>query len=73
MIATSIEAMIAAAERELRMRQSVYPRRVADRKMSKDSADRETQAMADIAEVLRRLKEHPDMAEKLGAQRSKFL
>ena len=46
---------IAAAERELKMRQHVYPRRIAEKKMTQALADRETAAMAAIVETLKGL------------------
>jgi len=44
-----------AAERELRMRKHVYPRRVADGKMSSNQARHETACMEAIVETLREL------------------
>lgn len=44
-----------AAERELRMRSSVYPRWVANKKMTQTKAAREISLMADIVETLGRL------------------
>ncbi|BEV44373.1 hypothetical protein [Afipia carboxidovorans] len=40
----------AEAERELRMRKQVYPRRVADGRMTQADADRKIAIMAEIAE-----------------------
>ena len=39
-----------AAERELKMRQRVYPRWVADKRMTQEKADHETAVMAAIVE-----------------------
>lgn len=50
----SVEAMIEAAEREVKMRERVYPRRVADGKMTTAQAQRETRVMQAIAARLRR-------------------
>lgn len=44
-----------AAERELRMRRSVYPRWVAAKKMTQTKADREIRLMEDICHTLGRL------------------
>lgn len=49
------EAMIAAAEREVRMRRSAYPRFVLARKMKQDRADLEIEAMEAIALTLRQV------------------
>ncbi len=48
--------MIGEVERELRMRQQVYPRRVAERKMRQAEADRQ---IAVMRAVLDRLKAMP--------------
>ena len=45
------------AERELRLRQRVYPRRVSDGKMTQALADREIARMEAIIETLRPLAE----------------
>lgn len=46
---------IACIEREVSMRRRVYQRRVADRAMSKDKADREIAAMQAVLATLRQL------------------
>lgn len=48
-----LHVQIEAAERELRMRRHVYPRRVAEGKMTQDLANREMAAMAAIVDTLR--------------------
>lgn len=48
---------IQAVERELAMRRKVYPRRVADRKMTQAKADREIAAMEAIHTTLTALNE----------------
>jgi hypothetical protein len=53
----SIDEMIAEASRELEMRRSVYPRRVADRKMTQATADRQIDRMTAIRDFLVRAKE----------------
>lgn len=47
------DEMVAALEREIMMRQSVYPRRVADKKMSQARADREIEVMKAILDFVR--------------------
>ena len=51
------EAQLQCAERELAMRRRVYPRWVADNKMTAAKADSEIAAMAAVCETLRRLAE----------------
>jgi hypothetical protein len=48
----SIMSMVSAARRELRMRQSIYPKRVADGRMSPEQADHEIRAMEAICRLL---------------------
>lgn len=48
----SLGAQIECVEREIRMRRHVYPRRVADGKMSTQTADREIALMVAVAETL---------------------
>lgn len=50
---TPIDEQVAAAEREVRQRLYVYPRRVAAGRMTQAQADRETRAMEDIVETLK--------------------
>lgn len=57
----SLQDQIVAAKRELKMRQGVYPRRVAGGKMTQDLADRETRNMEAIVETLEGL----ERAERL--------
>lgn len=54
----------ACAERELRMRQRVYPRWVAAGKMTRGDAEREIAAMAAIAADYA----EPDLFEKEGGE-----
>jgi hypothetical protein len=49
----------AAAEREVKWRKRVYPRRVADRRMTQEQADREIAIMEAIAEDYRARSELP--------------
>lgn len=51
----SIEAQIACVKRELRMRQSAYPRWVSAGRMKQLDADRELQAMAAVLATLERV------------------
>lgn len=60
----AVEEMIAAAEREFRMRHAVYPGRVAAGKMSQAKADHEIAAMAMILATLRSL---PDLERRARA------
>lgn len=50
-----LAAQIACVERELGMRRSVYPRRVADGKMRQAQADQEVRAMEAVLETLQGL------------------
>jgi hypothetical protein len=52
----SIEEQIACVKRELAMRHHVYPRRVADKKMTQALADKETEHMGAVLATLERLK-----------------
>lgn len=47
-----IDACIACAERELKMRERVYPRRVSDGKMRSDTAAREIATQRDVISLL---------------------
>jgi hypothetical protein len=53
----SIEEQVTCAERELRMRERVYPRQVASGKMTDQLAERELRAMTAIVATLRRLRQ----------------
>jgi hypothetical protein len=56
------EEMVACIERELRLRAHVYPKRVADSKMSQGLADKEMRVMAAVLEVVRALpKDAPEL------------
>lgn len=50
----SIEEQIACVEREIRMRESVYPKWVSLAKMSRAKADSEIACMKAVRETLRR-------------------
>lgn len=56
LFAPSLDDQIECVTREIRMRQTVYPRRVADKKMTQAMADRETGRMLAVLESLHRLK-----------------
>jgi hypothetical protein len=45
--------LVRCAERELRLRRRVYPRQVANGKMSQEDADHETEAMSTILALFR--------------------
>jgi len=47
-----IEAQIACVQREIRMREHVYPRRVAEQKMTQALADRELSTMRAVLATL---------------------
>jgi hypothetical protein len=49
----SLAEQILAVEREIRMREQVYPRRVAAAKMSQKAADREIATMRAVLDTLR--------------------
>lgn len=55
----SLDEMIAAADREIAMRQRVYPRWVAEGRMKQAKADHEIAAMRAIATTLKSLRENP--------------
>lgn len=55
----TLDELIACAEREVRYREHVYPRRVAKRQMSPEKADRELEMMKAIASRLHALRERP--------------
>jgi hypothetical protein len=50
----SLVELVACAEREVRFREFVYPRRVATRKMTPEKAEKEIALMKAIVEELRR-------------------
>jgi hypothetical protein len=47
-----LSEQIACVEREIELRRRVYARRVADRKMSRATADREIERMAAVLDTL---------------------
>lgn len=51
MVRPTAEEMLVSAKRELTMRQRVYPRRVADGKMTQKAADHEIACMAAIVDI----------------------
>jgi hypothetical protein len=53
----TMDELIACVEREIRLRQQVYPRRVADKRMSQAKADREIEMMGAVLKCLRWMKE----------------
>lgn len=62
----TIDDMIEAAERELGLRRTVYPRRVADGKMSAGFASHQTLAMEAILELLKQRKAVGETAVRLA-------
>lgn len=55
----TLEDQIKCAEREVRMRERVYPRWVDQHKMTQANADREIATMKAIVRTLTSLKENP--------------
>lgn len=53
-VAFTRERLIECVERELKLRRRVYPRRVAEKQMTQEMADREIAMMESIAEILRK-------------------
>lgn len=51
----TLEQQIECIERELRMREQVYPRRIEAGRMTRDQADRELLCMRAVLDTLRRL------------------
>jgi hypothetical protein len=51
----SIEVQVAAVKREIGMRERVYPRRVADGKMTQQKANEEIAAMQAVLETLEKI------------------
>jgi len=51
-----IDRQIACVKRELRLRERVYARRVAEEKMTQTDADIELQAMGAVLETLERVR-----------------
>ena len=63
----SLDEQIAAVERELKMRRSVYPRWVLTKKLSQDNADKEMARMEAVLGTLKAVAENgahsiPDVA-----------
>lgn len=55
LLPVSLPEMIECVERELRLRTSVYPRRIAAGKMTPRLAERETGRMRAVLDTLRRM------------------
>lgn len=58
---------VAAAERELKMRQGVYPRRIAEGKMSASFADHQLACMEAIVATLKQCKERGEIATRISS------
>lgn len=56
LIAPNIDDQIRCVEREIGMRERVYPRWVENKKMSQNKADNEIATMRAVLDTLRRLK-----------------
>lgn len=50
-----ITAQVASVERELKLRRRVYPRRVADQRMTQQQADYEIEVMTAVLATLREI------------------
>jgi uncharacterized membrane protein len=50
----TLDELVACAEREVRFREYVYPRRVAAKRMTQEKAEKEIALMLAIVEELRR-------------------
>lgn len=55
LFAPTLADQIAAVKREIALRERVYPRWVADRRLTQDKADREIAAMKAVLATLERL------------------
>jgi len=53
----TLDDEIACVAREVKMRERVYPRWVASKKMIQDKADREIKVMQSVLETLHRMKD----------------
>lgn len=62
-----IDACIACAERELKMRERVYPRRVSDGKMRSDTAAREIATQRDVIALLTWLARNRETVRRVAA------
>ncbi|HLX18410.1 MAG TPA: hypothetical protein VKS24_24745 [Bradyrhizobium sp.] len=58
LIPPSIDEQIASVEREIAMRLRVYPRWVADRRMTQEKAEHEIACMKSVLETLKAVKEN---------------
>jgi hypothetical protein len=54
----TLDEQLQCVEREIKLRQRVYPRRIADRRMTQALADRQIALMEAVAESLRWMKDH---------------
>ncbi len=60
---------IAAAERELKLRQRVYPRLISEGKLSEDFAGHQLACQAAILETLKQCKERGEIATRIAGGR----
>jgi hypothetical protein len=58
-IPVTLEDQVKCVEREISMRERVYPRWVADKKLTQSTADRELNAMRAVLRTLKNLLENP--------------
>jgi hypothetical protein len=54
----TLDEQIACVDREIKLRQRVYPRRIADRRMTQALAARQIALMEAVADSLRWMKDH---------------
>lgn len=66
LFAIDLQAQIACVEREIRLRQKVYPRWVGNRRMSQEKADLEIATMKAVLDTLRTRLALADKAERLA-------
>lgn len=62
----TIDTQIRCAEREVKMRREVYPKRIEARTMSADFARDQIEAMEAIVETLKQCKERGEIATRIA-------
>lgn len=62
----TIDDLIACADREITMRERVYPRRVADGRLRQAAADREIALMRSVRDCLGKLRQIDTIAAEMG-------
>jgi hypothetical protein len=64
----TIKDQVSCVERELALRQRVYPRWVSERRMPQEKADREIQAMEAVLQTLKRNMALAEVSEEIKGQ-----